>query len=160
MAEYWERDFGITKTIVVVIYLAMIVYAFLVFSNIPYIEYHWGETQNMIFYVLLFEAVGIFVVSIFLPNIMLSSDKLAEKYRSASGQAQGLRSVMAYVRIWAIILAAIGEACAVNGLVLYLMSGDTTRPWIFFMLTIAHYTVVMGKLRRVREDVGQLSKMG
>ncbi|HGJ66776.1 TPA: hypothetical protein ENS27_15550 [bacterium] len=140
-------------------FISLLIYAFLVFSGIPYIEYQWGETQNMIFYVLMFEAVGIFVVSIFLPNIMLNSNKLSEKYRSVGDHVVGLRSLMAYIRLWSIILAAIGEACAINGLVLYLISGDQTRPWIFFLITIAHYTVVMGKLRRVREDVEQLLKI-
>jgi hypothetical protein len=55
-------------------------------------------------------------------------------------------------------MAAMGEAVAVNGLVLYLLSGDTVRPWIFFILTIIHYTFTMAKLRRVREDISQLSK--
>lgn len=159
MTSNWEREFGITKTIVVAIYLAMVVYAFFIFSGIPYVEPQWGETQNLVFYVLLFEAVGIFVISIFLPNVFLNSEKLAEKFRSAGDKAQGLRLVMSHVRIWAIILAALGEACAVNGLVLYLISGDVTRPWIFFIITIAHYTTIMGKLRRVREDIGHLSQL-
>jgi hypothetical protein len=159
MASTWEREFGVIKTIVVVIYLAMIVYAFLVFSNIPFIPYQWGQTQNMIFYVLLFESVGIFVISIFLPNILLSTDKLSERFRSAGNQEQGLKSVISQVRNVMIIVAAIGEACSINGLVLYLLSGDSTRPWIFFVMTITHYTITMAKLRRTREDIEQLSKV-
>jgi hypothetical protein len=158
MASSWEREFGVIKTIVVVIYLAMIVYAFLVFSNIPFIPYQWGQTQDMIFYVLLFESVGIFVISIFLPNILLSMDKLSERFRSAGNQEQGLKSVISQVRNVMIIVAAIGEACSINGLVLYLMSGDASRPWIFFVMTIAHYTITMAKLRRTREDIEQLSR--
>jgi hypothetical protein len=159
MASSWEREFGVIKTIVVVIYLAMIVYAFLVFSNIPSIPYQWGQTQDMIFYVLLFESVGIFVISIFLPNILLSMDKLSERFRSAGNQAQGLKSVISQVRNVMIIVAAIGEAFSINGLVLYLLSGDSTRSWIFFVMTIIHYTITMAKLRRTRDDIEQLSKI-
>lgn len=159
MAEYWESEYSKTKTIVFIIYMAMFVYAAMVFWKIPFIEFQWGQTQELIFYVLLFEAVGIFVVSIFLPNILLSSEKLSERFRSAGGQAQGLRAVNGQVRGIMIIVAAIGEACAVNGLVLYLLSGDTTRPFIFLIIAIAHYTITMGKLRRVREDMEQLSQM-
>ena len=160
MAESWESEYGRTKTIVFIIYMAMFVYAVMIFWRIPFIEYQWGQTQEMIFYVLLFEAVGIFVISIFLPNILLSSEKLSERFRAAGGQVQGLRAVSGQVRNVMIIVAAIGEACAVNGLVLYLLSGDTMRPWIFIIITIAHYTITMGKLRRAREDMEQLSRMG
>ena len=157
MTDYWEREFAKIKTIVFVIYLAMIVYAFLVFSGIPAIEPQWGQIQKTALLVLLAEAVGIFVISIFLSNILLSSEKLSQKFRSVADQAQGLKLVASQIRIGFIVMAALGEACAVNGLILYLLSGDTTRPWIFFILTLVHYTITMSKLRRVRDDVGQMA---
>jgi cation transport ATPase len=157
MTESWEREYGRIKTIVFVIYLAMIVYAFLVFSGIPSVQYQWEQTQKITLLVLLAEAISIFVISIFLSNILLSSEKLSQKFRSVTDQTQGLKLVVSQVRIGFIVMAALGEACAVNGLILYLLSGDATRPWIFFILTLVHYTITMAKLRRVHEDVGQMS---
>jgi hypothetical protein len=156
MTPYWEREYGRIKTIVFIIYLAMIVYAFLVFSGIPSIQYHWDQSQKIILLVLLVESLGIFAISIFISNLMLSSEKLLQKFNSISDQTEALKAVVNQVRISFIIIAAMGEACAVNGLILYLLSGDMTRPWIFFILTLVHYTITMAKLRRVREDVGQM----
>jgi len=158
MTEYWNREYAKIKTIVLVIYLAMVIYAFLVFSGIPSVQYQWEQQQKIALLVLLSETISIFAASIFLSNIMLSSDKLSLKFRSVSDQLEALKLVVGQVRVNSIIMSAMGEAIALNGLILYLLSGDTMRPWIFFILTVIHYSITMSKLRRIREDVGQMIK--
>jgi hypothetical protein len=158
MRNDWERDFGITKTIVIAIYVSMAIYVAMVNYNIPSIQYQWGQTQNIIFIALLSLAIGTFAVSIFIPKLLISSEKLLERFRAITDRMQGLKSVLNLVRVVAIIMSAMGEAIAIYGLVLYLLSGDMVRPWIFFVLSAFHYSITMSTLRRVRTDVEQLSQ--
>ncbi|MDQ1318563.1 MAG: hypothetical protein QG588_2225 [Candidatus Poribacteria bacterium] len=158
MTNYWERDFGITKTIVIAIYVSMVIYVAMVNYNIPNIQYQWGQTQDIIFIALLVLALGMFAVSIFIPKILISSEKLSERFRTITDRIQGLKSVLNLVRVVAIIMSAMGEAIAIYGLVLYLLSGDMVRPWIFFVLSAFHYAITMSMLRRVRSDIEQLSQ--
>ena len=158
MTNYWEKELAITKTIVVAIYVSMVIYVAMVNYNIPNIQYQWGQTQDMVFIALLALTLGTFAVSIFIPKLLMSSEKLSERFRINTDRIQGLKSVLNLVRVGAIIMSAMGEAIAIYGLVLYLLSGDMVRPWIFFVLSAFHYAITMSTLRRVRSDVEQLSK--
>jgi hypothetical protein len=158
MRNYWERDFGITKTIVIAIYVSMAIYVAMVNYNIPSIQYQWGQTQNIIFIALLSLAIGTFAVSIFIPKLLINSEKLLERFRAITDRTQGLKSILNLVRVVAIIMSAMGEAIAIYGLVLYLLSGDMVRPWIFFILGAFHYSITMSTLRRARSDIDQLSQ--
>ncbi len=156
MSEYWEKEYAKIKTIVLVIYLAMVLYAFLVFSGILSVQPQWGQQQMIILVALILVVVSIFIVSILLSNIMLNSDKLSSRFRSISDPLEALKLIVSQVRIGFILMSALGETIALNGLIFFLLSGDVIRPWIFFILTVIHYSITMSKLRRVREDVGQM----
>jgi hypothetical protein len=158
MTNYWERDFGITKTIVIAIYVSMAIYVAMVNYNIPSIEYQWGQTQNIIFIVFLMVAFATASISIFISRQMMGSERLVEKFSASKDKTQGLKLVLGSIRVGAIIMSAMGEAIAIYGLVLYLLSGDMVRPWIFFILGAIHYSITMSTLRRVRSDIEQLSQ--
>ena len=88
----------------------------------------------------------------------MSPENLAAKFHAAGGGDVGLNAAVSLTRSGAIIVAAIGEACAIYGLVLYFLSGDTTRPIIFFVLSILHYPVTMMRVGKAREEVEKLSR--
>ncbi len=157
--SYWEREFGITKTIVIAIYVSMAIYVAMVNFNIPSVEYHWEQTQNTIFIALLVVAFATASISIFISRLMIGSDRLAEKFSAVTDKTQGLKYALSSVRVGAIIMSAMGEAIAIYGLILYLLSGDMVRPWIFFILGAVHYSITMSILRRVRSDIEQLSQL-
>ncbi|MGB9597688.1 MAG: hypothetical protein ACPL7B_15500, partial [Candidatus Poribacteria bacterium] len=134
------------------------IYAFFVFSGIPSVQPQpqWQQQQTIILAGLLFGVISIFVVSIILSNIMLNSEKLSQRFRSISDQLEALKLTVGQVRVGFIVMSALGETIALNGLIFYILSGDTIRPWVFFVLTVIHYSITMSKLRKIREDVGQM----
>ncbi len=156
--KQWEKEFTTITTIVNAIYGAMIIHAGLVYFRIPAITYCWEQTQQIMFFALLAMSSVTFLISPVIGNQLMSSEKLAEKFRAAGGAEQGLSAVSALVRTGTIIMAVIGEACAVYGLLLYFLSGDGTRPWIFFALSAGHYPLTMAKLKKARADVERLSR--
>ena len=159
MQNYWEREFAITKTIVVAIYVSVVIYVALVSFNIPPVPYQWEQTQNIIFIALLIAAVATLSISTLIAKYILGSKKLSKIFSASADKTQGLKSVLSLARIGAIIMSAMGEAIGIYGLVLYLLSGDSVRPWIFFILCIIHYTITMSVLRRVRFNIEQLSQL-
>jgi len=158
MWNYWEREFGITKTIVIAIYVSMAIYVALVNFNIPPVDYHWGQTQNIIFIALLVVAFATASVSIFISKLIMGSERLSDKFSASKDKTQGIKYVLGSVRVGAIIMSAMGEAIAIYGLIIYLLSGDMVRPWIFFITCAVHYSITMSTLRRVRSDIKQLSQ--
>lgn len=156
MQNYWEGEFAMTKTIVIAIYVSMVIYVALVNFNIPPVSYQWGQTQNTVFIALVIVAIATISISIFLAKQMMSSENLSKKFSTSADKTQGLKTILSFVRVGAIIMSAMGETIAIYGLVLYLLSGDSVRPWIFFVLCAVHYSITMSVLRRVRSDIEQL----
>lgn len=154
----WERKFSSIRLIIMAIYSSVFVYTIMVYLRIPTIPYVWESTQQMIFFALLAGIPIMFIVSALIGKQMISPEKLAEKFNAAGGGETGLAAAVGLVRTGAIIMAAIAEACALYGLVLYFLSGDTTRPVVFFVLSILHYPVTMMRVNKAREEVEKLSR--
>jgi hypothetical protein len=154
----WEKDFAVIKMIVSAIYGAMIIYAMMILLRIPAIPYRWEQAQQIIFFVLLASVPGMFFISALIGKQMMYSEKLAEKLRANDNGENGMKAATESIRTGAMIMAAVGEACAMYGLLLYFLSGDSTRPWIFLALGAIHYTLTMARLGKAREDLQHLSR--
>jgi len=154
----WEKDFAVIKMIVSAIYGAMIIYAMMILLRIPAIPYRWEQAQQIIFFVLLASVPGMFFISALIGKQMMNSEKLTEKFRAADNGENGMKAATESVRTGAMIMAVVGEACAMYGLLLYFLSGDSTRPWIFLALGAIHYTMTMARLKKSREDLQHLSR--
>ncbi len=152
----WEKDFTTTKIIVSAIYGSIFIYAGLIYFGIPSVPYRWEQTQQILFFVLLAAAIPIFLISAFIGKQQMSSEKLTKRFRSAGGGDNGLSAAIALVRTGAVIMAAIGEACAVYGVVLYFLSGDLIRPLILLALSVIHFPLTMMRLSKAREAIERL----
>ena len=154
----WEKEFSRIRLIIMAVYSSVFVYAVLVYLRVPFIPYVWERTQQMIFFALLVAVLLVFIASALMGKRIMSPENLAERFHAAGGGDVGLNAAVSLTRSGAIIVAAIGEACAIYGLVLYFLSGDTTRPIIFFVLSILHYPVTMMRVSKAREEVEKLSR--
>jgi hypothetical protein len=154
----WEKEFTIIKLLVIAIYGAVVIYAILVYFRIPDIPYIWEQIQKIVFIALLAAVVPMFLAAGFVGNQLMGKEKLTEKFNAAGGEDIGLIAAIANVRIGAVIMAAMGEACAVYGLVLYMLSGNHTYPFVFFAFSILHYPLTMSRLNKAQENINQLSK--
>jgi DMSO reductase anchor subunit len=153
----WEKEFTVIKMIVRAIYGSTVIYAGLIYFRIPDIPYRWEQTQRITFAALIL-MVSLTSVIAALARQQISLEKLTEKFRSHDERERGLNAVISDIRTGAIIMAVMGDACAVFGLVLYILSGDSTRPWIFLALGVVHYPLIMMKLRKARDDFEHLSR--
>lgn len=153
-----RRKFTTIRIIIIAIYSSVYIYTMLVYLGIPSISYVWGQTQQMIFFVLLAMIPPVFIASALIGKRMLSPEKLMEKFHSAGGGEAGLKTAISLALSGAVIMAAMGEACAIYGLVLYFLSGDTARPMIFFVVSIIHYPITMTRLNKAREEIDKLAR--
>ena len=149
-----DKQFSVVKLIVRAIYGSMLIYAGLVYFRIPEIPYIWEANQQMIFFVLLAAIPIMFFISTFLGKQLLGTEKLAKKF--AEGES-GQKAAVDLVRVGVIVMAAVGEMCAMYGLALYFLSGDAIRPWIFFASGAFHYPLTMIKFYKAKEDIKRLS---
>ena len=154
----WEKEFSRIRLIIMAIYSSVFVYTIIVYLRIPPIPYVWESTQQMIFFALLAGIPIMFIASALIGKQMINPEKLAEKFHAADGGETGLAAAVGLVRIGAVIMAVMAEACAIYGLVLYFLSGDTTRPIVFFVLSILHYPVTMMRVNKAREEIEKLSR--
>ena len=154
----WEKDFTTIKLIVRAIYGSVFIYAILVYFRIPSIPQLWEQTYQIIFFALLAAALPMFPAAVLVGRHLIGTEKLTEKFRAVGGEERGLEAIIASVRTGAIVMAAMGEACAIYGLVLYFLSGNYTFPFIFFALSAIHYPVTMTRLNKAREDIEKLSR--
>lgn len=154
----WEKELSTIRLIIIAIYSSVFVYAMLVYLRIPYIPYVWDQTRQIIFFVLMAGIPLMFVGSALIGKQMASPEKLAERFDAAGGGETGLKAAIGLVRSGTLIMAAMGEACAIYGLVLYFLTGDTNRPIVFFVLSIIHYPLTMARLNRAREEIGKKAR--
>jgi hypothetical protein len=99
------------------------------------------ETGNFLFFILLAVALIEFGISflIFGKKIHVEKPEDFPKARTST-----------------ILTAAMGEAIGLYGFVLYLLTGDTLRPWFFFGLMGFHYMATMMKLRALQTELERL----
>ena len=149
----WEKEFSTIRLIIIVIYSSVFVYAMLVYLRIPFIPYVWDQTKQMIFFALLAGVPLMFAGSALIGRQMVNPEKLTEKFDAAGGGEMGLKAAVGLARSGALIMAALGEVCAIYGLILYLLTGDANRPIVFFILSIIHYPLTMARLNKAREEI-------
>lgn len=156
MMQQLDRDFSTIKLIVTAIYSSIFIYAALVYFGIPSVPYIWEQTQRIMFFALLASVPVIFVVAELLGRNQMSSEKLAKKFSGDGDPESGLAGAIALVRTGTIIMAAMGEACAVLGLVIYFISGNAVYPFVFFALSAIHYLLTVARLNKARKSIEQL----
>ena len=154
----WEKEFSSIRLIALAIYSTVFVYFALIYFRLIEVPYAWDQTQQVIFYALLAMVPPVFIASIFVGRLTINPEKLMDKFHEIGGGDKGLSAAVGQVRIGALIMAAMGEACALYGLVIYFLTGDTSRPLIFFVLSILHYPVTMTKVTRARETIEKLAR--
>jgi len=120
-------------------YLVSLLWIVLIWLRIPWIPLHWGGVQQSFFFSMLLMAVSTFPISWWLSEKFLNETAL-----------QDADFVAQRIRTGALIMAAMGEACAVYGYALYCVSGDLKRPWIFIFLTLLHYLFTRYRLEQTQ----------
>ncbi len=111
------------------------------------------EQAGSLFMLFLVGALAQFPTALFIGGSMVSADKLRGTVQGASDKKTGLLEAMKTVKTAVILMSAMGEAIGVFGLVLFLTTGDVTRPWFFFGLSGFHYVGTMMKLKSIREEL-------
>lgn len=154
----WEKEFSLIRIIVMAIYSTVFIYILIVNFRVGAVEYIWEQTQQILFYALIVMIAPVFIASYMIGKRMIAPEKIIEKFYSVEGTENGLSAAVALVRSGAIVMAAIGETCAIYGLVIYLMSGDTTRPLFFFAMSLLHYPVTMMQVGKTKETIAKLDR--
>jgi hypothetical protein len=154
----WQKAFFQIQIIVNAIYSSIIVYVGLIYFIHISPASSPGQTQQIMFFVLLVMALATFPIAIVVGGRRMSSEKLTSAFRAEADPARGLTAAINHVRTGAIIMAALGEVSAIYGLIFYFLSGDSIRPWVFIALSVVHYALTMMKLRGAREDIDRLSQ--
>ena len=119
-------------------YLFSSLWPLLVLLHIPSVPPRWGGLQQSFLLSMLLMAISTFPVSWWLSEKFLGENALVETDRLEER-----------VRTGALVMGAMGEACAVYGYAMYCVSGDTRRPCIFWGLTVLHYLLTRYRLARV-----------
>ena len=109
------------------------------------------------FFMMLGTVSAMFFVAALVGKQKMNPERLIEEFRTDTDRECGLMAAVVPVRTGTMIMAAMGEICAVYGLVLYLISGDISHPFIFLTLSILHYPLTMAKLKKAHEQIEQLS---
>lgn len=146
----WKRTLRTVQIVLLILWVSILLYLAMVLLRIPPIPSKEIPQMEILFYLFLSLAVATWLASwIFLGRTM-DEDHLEQTVETAAdpeGAALALASVM---RVNPIIMAALGESSAVYGLLLYFISGDTQRPWIFFIIALAHVGWVWARFNRAR----------
>ncbi len=148
-----QKEWSVVTLFVHCIYGAVIFYAAIVHLRLIVIPPAMKEQAELFFMVFLAAALAQFPAALFIGGGMVSADKLREAVQRASDKKKGLLEAMKTVKTAAILMSAMGEAIGVFGLILFLITGDTVRPWFFFGLCGFHYVGTMMKLKSVREEL-------
>ncbi len=151
-----QREFTKIQILVHAIYSAVLLYAAMVHFQFPAARPLLKESGDLFFLVFLAAALSTFPAAFLIGGRGMGSDRLTEKVNTQDDREKGLSDALALVRSGGIVMAALGESCGIFGLVLYLMTGDTTRPWFFFGLSLFHYAATRMKLRAVRAKLADL----
>jgi hypothetical protein len=147
------KELTATKAIASAVYAAALVYAVLIYLGVLPLSYVDAQIVKIMFFVFLASVPAIFFISVIIGEQWMGSEKLTKVFHDAGDTEIGLSAVIAHVRTGAIMMAAMGEACAIYGLIIHMVSDDPVRPWIFLGLSISHYPLTMAKLSRVRGDI-------
>jgi len=153
-----EKEFATTRILISAIYGSAVIYAGMIYFHIPPVAYRWEQTYEIMFFALLTAIPAMFFATALIGKQLLGPEKLGDKFHSAADTERGFATALAQLRTGMIVMAAIGEACALYGLALYLLSGDTLRPFIFIAASGVHYLMTVSKLKTARADIERLSR--
>jgi hypothetical protein len=124
-----------------VFYGATALWAALIFLKIPAVALNWDPLHRRFYYSMLLMAVSTFPVSHWVGMRFLTREGLQDP-------AQAFHRV----RTGVLILAAMGEACAVYGYAVYFVTGHRGWPWLFFFFAAAHYALTIRRLEGLSTD--------
>jgi hypothetical protein len=114
---------------------ASVLWAALVLIGIPAVSPAWDAFQRNFFYSMLLMAVSTFPVSHWIGRRFLTSEGLSDPSQAFHRMRTGV-----------LILAAMGEACAVYGYAVYCVTGNREWPWLFMFFAAAHYALTIRRL--------------
>ena len=152
----WEREFRMVQFMVHTFYGAGLVYAGMIYFRIPAVAHPMPESGHLLFPLLFLIALASFPLSQMFGGRQISAQILAQKLQANADRILRMSAGMNSIRTAAILMAAFGESCAVYGLILYLLTGDTTRPWLFIGLSAVHYAWNMARLRLARVQIAAI----
>ena len=151
-----DKEFTKIRLLVSAVYGSILIYAVLIYFDIGSVSYVWEETQQILFYVLLISVPVMFVMGALIGNLIMNAERLTQTYRSTGDDETGLSAALAVVLRGSLIMAILGEAPAVYGLVLYFISGHPNYPWIFLALSCLYYPFTISRLTKARAHLEHL----
>jgi hypothetical protein len=104
----------------------------LIWLRIPDVSYTWGPLQQNFLVSMMLMAVSTFPVTLWVRRRFLNPD----------GDPQQIRT-------GALLMAAMGQACAVYGYAVYWLSGDAGMSSLFAVLAGAHHVLSSGLLHTI-----------
>lgn len=144
-----EKRLLTPKVLMHAIYASVLLYPALMMAGIRTSP----RQEPALFLPLLAVAVALVPLSFVLGGKLLSPDLLRERFKTGGPDA-----AIGSLQVGTIVLSALGEASGVFGLVLYMLSGDTTRPWAFFGLCAVHYALTLMRYNAAATEVQGLSR--
>ncbi|MBI4549323.1 MAG: hypothetical protein HY714_00140 [Candidatus Omnitrophica bacterium] len=152
----WEKDFSKIKLLVFFIYGGIGLYAVIV-QTVPFAS-PGAFPADFIFHLLLAAAAAQLIASFAVAQIVWGGHKIEGK-RALAGTAESkVRAALASARSGALISAASGETAALCGVFYYFLTGDPSRPWLFFLLGGLNYFATSRYLSGAHEAVLKVSR--
>lgn len=152
----WKRRLLTSDIVVRAVYGCTIIYMAVVWLKVGNIELKWDSIGPVLFGALMVITVVEFAFSIWFGRRAMGRERLEQVFSAEAPVEQRLLEACRYIQTGSVVMAALGEAVALYGLVIYLVTGSPTHPWYFFLLSGLHYMVTMrvtGDAKAVVEEM-------
>lgn len=154
--EVWRRTRRTVRIVLAAIWASTLIYIAIVLLKIPSIPVKDDLQTAVLFYLFLSLAIAAWLASLFFLGRRMDEDHLKLTFEAAPDAEAGAASLASTMRVNPLVMAALGEASVVYGLVLYFISGDTRRPWALFIIGLLHLGWVWMRFSRTCAIVEQL----
>jgi len=123
------------------VFAVTLLLAVLIALRYPRVRGVWGPAQKDFLYSMLLMAISTFALSTWV-----------RKRFWITPAEQGEADPASRLPAGALMMATLGQACAVYGYAVYCFSGDTRWPWIFLLFSAGHYVQTMNRLAAFTEN--------
>ena len=154
MPSSWEQQLTVTKSVIGLLVVATFMEAGLIYV-LPAVVV--SAVNWRLFFLLFGLGLAASALSFVIFASRMSTDRL-HKLASANDPSASPQIAVSAIQANAIIMTALGESCAVYGLVYYALTGDRVRPWAFFALAGAHLIGVVQQVARAQDDLVRLAR--
>ena len=151
--QNWRKEFNSTGMVMHALYGAIFIYIAVMYL-VP-VPAHPSSIQNTIFMILMILGLSSFPISFFIAGQIMSMEQLEKIRREYNGEKR-LEEAVSSVRAGTLIMAALGEAYGLYGLVFYFLSGDRVRPWFLFAGALIHYFLTAKILEASHRQIKEL----